>query len=91
MFQNKNVLVTGGTGMIGRELVLLLKERGANVTATSFDNFNVSEDSNFNEVNFVFGDLRDPNFCIQITKEMEFVFHVAGIKGSPKKGGSNVP
>ena len=84
MFQNKNVLVTGGTGMIGRELVLLLKERGANVTATSFDNFNVSEDSNFNEVKFVFGDLRDPNFCKQITKEMEFVFHVAGIKGSPK-------
>ena len=84
MFQNKNVLVTGGTGMIGRELVLLLKERGANVTATSFDNFNVSEDSNFNEVKFVFGDLRDPNFCSQITKEMEFVFHVAGIKGSPK-------
>lgn len=84
MFQNKNVLVTGGTGMIGRELVLLLKERGANVTATSFDNFNVSKDSNFNEVNFVFGDLRDPNFCNQITKEMEFVFHVAGIKGSPK-------
>jgi GDP-L-fucose synthase len=70
--------------MIGRELVLLLKERGANVTATSFDNFNVSKDSNFNEVNFVFGDLRDPNFCNQITKEMEFVFHVAGIKGSPK-------
>jgi GDP-L-fucose synthase len=70
--------------MIGRELVLLLKERGANVTATSFDNFNVSEDSNFNEVKFVFGDLRDPNFCKQITKEMEFVFHVAGIKGSPK-------
>jgi GDP-L-fucose synthase len=70
--------------MIGRELVLLLKERGANVTATSFDNFNVSEDSNFNEVKFVFGDLRDPNFCSQITKEMEFVFHVAGIKGSPK-------
>jgi len=84
VFQNKNVLVTGGTGMIGRELVLLLKERGANVTATSFDNFNVSEDSNFNEVKFVFGDLRDPNFCSQITKEMEFVFHVAGIKGSPK-------
>ena len=84
MFQNKNVLVTGGTGMIGRELVLLLKERGANVTATSFDNFNVAEDPSFNGVKFTFGDLRDPDFCKNITKEMEFVFHVAGIKGSPK-------
>jgi GDP-L-fucose synthase len=84
VFQDKNVLVTGATGMIGRELVLLLRELGANVTATSFDNFNVSEDSNFNGIKFVFGDLRDPNFCSKITKEMEFVFHVAGIKGSPK-------
>ncbi len=84
MFKNKNVLVTGGTGMIGRELVALLKVLGANVTATSFDSFNLSEDSNFNGVKFVFGDLRDPNFCSEITQGMEFVFHVAGIKGSPK-------
>ena len=31
-FKNKNVLVTGGNGMIGRQLVSLLERRGANVT-----------------------------------------------------------
>ena len=30
----KNVLVTGANGMIGRQLVKLLKEKGANVTGT---------------------------------------------------------
>jgi GDP-L-fucose synthase len=31
-FKNKNILVTGGNGMIGKELVKLLKQKGANVT-----------------------------------------------------------
>ena len=31
-FKNKNILVTGGNGMIGRQLVSLLEKRGANVT-----------------------------------------------------------
>ena len=31
MFTNKNVLITGGSGMIGRQLVPLLLEKGANI------------------------------------------------------------
>ena len=31
MFKNKNVLVTGGSGMIGRQLVSLLLAENANV------------------------------------------------------------
>ena len=37
MFKNKNVLVTGGTGMIGRELVQLLLDRGAKIRVASLD------------------------------------------------------
>ena len=37
MFKNKKVLVTGGTGMIGRQLVQLLIEREANVYVVSLD------------------------------------------------------
>jgi GDP-L-fucose synthase len=33
-FDNKNILVTGANGMIGHQLVRLLKERGADVTET---------------------------------------------------------
>ena len=31
MFQGKNILVTGGSGMIGRQLVPMLIDKGANV------------------------------------------------------------
>ena len=37
MFENKNVLVTGGTGMIGRELVQILLDKGAKIRVASLD------------------------------------------------------
>ena len=36
-YKNKNILVTGGTGLIGRPLVDLLLAQGANVTIVSLD------------------------------------------------------
>ena len=36
-FKNQSVLVTGGTGMIGRQLVDLLVDRGAKVYVVSLD------------------------------------------------------
>ena len=41
MFNGKNVLVTGGTGLVGRELVELLVAEGANVTSVSLDENNL--------------------------------------------------
>ena len=37
-YKNKNVLVTGGTGLIGRPLIKKLKKLGANLTVVSLDN-----------------------------------------------------
>ena len=37
MFKGKNVLVTGGTGMIGTELCKLLIKLSANITIASLD------------------------------------------------------
>ncbi len=36
-YKNKKILVTGGTGMIGRYLVDFLIEKGAKVTIASLD------------------------------------------------------
>jgi len=80
MFKDKKVLVTGGTGMIGRELVQLLLDRGSEVRVVSLD----EPVDFFDEVEFVKLDLMDYKNCEDVCKDMDFVFHVAGIKGSTK-------
>ena len=37
MFQNKKILITGGTGLIGRKLTELLLKEKANITIASLD------------------------------------------------------
>jgi GDP-L-fucose synthase len=76
-FAGKNVLVTGGTGLIGRQAVNILCDAGANVKIVSLDKINVND-----KAEHVYGDLTSFEFCQDITKNMDFVFHVAGIKGS---------
>ena len=79
-FKGKRVLVTGGTGLVGRELVRLLVEAGAIVTSISLDENNFDESWN---VEYIKGDLRDFSTCAEVVKGKEIVFHIAGIKGSP--------
>ena len=58
MFKNKKVLVTGGTGMVGRELVQLLHDRGAIIKVVSLDKpLDFTED-----VEFIKKDLMNDNF-----------------------------
>lgn len=78
-FKSKNCLITGGTGMIGREIALLLLELGANVRVISLDKLKIH-----NKIEHVYGDLTNFEFCKEQTKDMDCVFHVAGIKGSVK-------
>ena len=78
-FKNKNCLVTGGTGMIGREISKILVNAGANVRAISLDKIKVHD-----KIEHVYGDLTSLEFCKNQTKDMDCVFHVAGIKGSVK-------
>lgn len=76
-FKEKNCLITGGTGLIGREIANILVSAGANVRVVSLDRVQINEN-----VEHVFGDLTDLSFCVEQTKAMDCVFHVAGIKGS---------
>ncbi|MBI5677814.1 MAG: NAD-dependent epimerase/dehydratase family protein [Planctomycetes bacterium] len=71
------MLVTGGTGLIGRQVVGILCDAGANVRIVSLDRVNVD-----NRAAHVNGDLADFNLCKKFTQDMDFVFHIAGIKGS---------
>jgi GDP-L-fucose synthase len=79
MFKNKKVLVTGGHGMIGRELVSLLIGLGANVTVAD-----ISENTNLENVNYKKIDLRYFDQCLELCTGQEIIFNLVGIKGSPK-------
>jgi len=80
MFKNQKVLVTGGSGMIGRQLVDLLLERGAKVTVADLNEpINMSSEINFRRV-----DLRDFNNCKEVCNGQDYVFNLVGIKCSPK-------
>ena len=76
-FAGKNVLITGGTGLIGRQIVPILHDAGARLTVVSLDDMTVHAG-----VPHIKGDLRDYGFCLEVMKDRDFVFHLAGIKGS---------
>lgn len=77
-YKNKNVLVTGGTGLIGRPLVELLLQAGANVRVASLDEVSRCPKG----AEFVPGNLMHLDFCRQVVSGIDYVFHVAGVKGS---------
>ena len=80
MFKNQKVLVTGGSGMIGRELVSLLLEKGASVYIADLKQPEELKD----KVTFVKVDLREYSSCLQICEGMDYVFNLVGIKCSPR-------
>ena len=74
-YKNKKILVTGGTGMIGRSLVKSLLNDGADVTIVSLDDFR----SDNKELRFIKSDLREFSNCINLCKNKDIVFHLAGV------------
>jgi len=81
MFNGKNVLVAGGTGMIGRYLVELLHQEGASIRVVAIDDESLAPAG----VSYYKGDLTDKAVCLSACEDMDYVFNLAGIKGSPKK------
>ena len=78
-FEGKNVLVTGGTGLVGRELCLLLEEAGAYVTSVSLDEFNFSSATPRINLRHEILDLRNYGNCREVCRNKDFIFHVAVI------------
>ncbi len=86
--QNKRVIVTGADGFIGSHLVEMLVKSGARVRAlslyNSFNNWGWLEDLGcLDDIEVVSGDVRDPHFCKEITRDMDVVFHLAALIAIP--------
>jgi GDP-L-fucose synthase len=80
MFKNKKVLITGGGGMIGRSLVKLLLEKECKIYIADLTKpIDLPEGVEHLQV-----DLRFFDNCLDICKDKDFIFHLAGVKGSPK-------
>jgi len=75
--RGKNVLVTGGTGMVGRQIVQRALDAGAAVRVASLDDVRP-----FPAASYIRADLTDPSCCAEVVRDIDFVFHIAGIKGS---------
>lgn len=85
---SKKVLVTGADGFIGSHLVEMLLTKGYEVRAlsqyNSLNNWGWLEDiPNLKDIEVVTGDVRDPFFCNEITKEIDVVYHLAALIAIP--------
>lgn len=78
-FKNKRVLVAGGTGLVGIQLVKLLIEQGAEVRIASLDDRSRAHP----EAEFVKADLTNFQKCLAVCEKMDYVFNLLCVKGSP--------
>lgn len=74
MFKGKNVLIAGGSGFVGTNLIIRMLELGANVYATIHRKQPQIQDE---RINFVNADLLNPDDCNRVTNGMEYVFMCA--------------
>jgi UDP-glucose 4-epimerase len=80
-YKGKSVLVTGGAGFVGCNLVRKLVELGAAVTVFDdlFTGFMSNLNAVFDRIEFIKGDVRNENLVKQViyNGEFDYVFHLA--------------
>jgi len=82
------VLVTGADGFIGSHLAEALLKEGHQVRALAqYNSFNywgwLEDIEPIDNLEVVTGDVRDPNYCREICKDIDIVFHLAALIAIP--------
>lgn len=85
LFENKNILILGGTGFLGKALITeILKYNPKKIIVYSRDevkHFNLTRIfPNNPKIQSIMGDIRDFEHLLQITKNIDIVFHAAALK-----------
>ncbi|MCK5215042.1 MAG: NAD-dependent epimerase/dehydratase family protein [Candidatus Omnitrophica bacterium] len=73
-FKNKNVLVVGGTGFVGTNLLLRLIDSGAHIRSTRHKRPARIEDK---RIKYIDCDLTLMDDCRKVVKDIDYVFHCA--------------
>ena len=81
------ILITGASGMVGKHLVDMCLDKGYYVRGTDIrlDDRYLEEKYWGDNFDFFQADLRDFDRCKVLVDDIDVVFHVAGVKGSPKR------
>lgn len=84
----QQILVTGADGFIGSHLTEMLVHQGYQVRAlaqyNSFNHWGWLEDLDcLGDIEIVTGDVRDPQYCKTITKDVDTIFHLAALIAIP--------
>lgn len=84
----EKVLITGADGFIGSHLTELLLQEGYDVKALAqYNSFNswgwLETIDGLEHIEVLTGDVRDPNYCRHITKDIDIVFHLAALIAIP--------
>lgn len=84
-FDNANILVTGGAGFVGSNLVKMFLQSSEDATITIVDNLLSAERINVPDdvrVHFIEGSIADDEVLSQIEDEFDYVFHLATYHGN---------
>ena len=79
---NKNVLITGGSGFVGRALANSLLTRGYSVTILTRKMAGNALEKN---LNYALWDIKKQQIDIQAVQQADFIVHLAGAGGVDKK------
>jgi UDP-N-acetylglucosamine 4,6-dehydratase/5-epimerase len=87
MFENRRILVTGGTGSWGHELVAQLLPRNPKevIIYSRGESNQVAMNRQFEDerLSFCIGDIRDKEALVTACQDVDYVFHLAALKHVP--------
>ena len=93
MFQNKTILITGGTGSFGKKFISVVLKKYKNVkkiivfSRDELKQFDMTQhyinSPNFNKLRFFLGDIRDKSRLNMAFEDVDIVIHAAAFKQVP--------
>jgi len=87
MFKGKKILITGGTGSLGRALSKRLLDLDAEIvriySRNESNQFNMQSELNDERLRYFIGDVRDLPRLIKAMEDVDIVFHAAALKHVP--------